>query len=863
VSTAKAMRVILALLLLAIAVAWWGLRTPPEESSAAGTHAPPRPTSSTSAGLGSSEEAEEAPEDGLETSEEEEEEAFLEGDELAGSGPCIELEVTAGGAPVKDAKVAGVRLEESNIYYEMSPVSVGPEGRRQAWCKPGGYLLAALAPGFAPSKLAIVVKEGGTAPVARFDLGAGYTLSGRVLDKDSEEPILGAKLTVSVDEDDFNLVVTDVSVTSDAGGNFRVGNLAAGSYQIHVEAPGHTEASKEIELPGMEFLSIELDGTCQLEGQVVDGAGAPVPDADLSVLSHGRLLDNTPRKADAQGRFSLEVEEGTYLLAASVGELSGMHEGAVSVARGGLVDGLLIRLRPTGSLAGKVFVQSSQEPVQTAMLSISHVESKWSRMSRTDASGVFRFEHLLPGTYTVSVFKSDFPDARREDVRVQAGQEASVEFSLVREARLEGSVTDALGRPAQGARLVAQLLPLTPKGSKRLFTETDESGQYRLSDLAPGSYRVEARLTPAGQAIAQELTFREGEKARADFALPDSLVLVEGRVQRTRGGPPVHPVDVQISSEKNVSTPYVEVDEQGHFTVQMLPGSYTFSASTSDTDESGPDQSVTVEAGKASRVELTVPDSVVETLGVVLNSRGEPVPEASVTLEDDDELYASADTDGRGRFTLKTATASMDKLGALRAELGPEEGVLQNVRVGSRNVVVRLQKAAALRGRIIAARGAPVQGFELRVDRVDETSGHSRVDSRPFAGDTFELVDLPTGAFLLRVRTSDGRSGKATVQIAPGQTGTVELSVGILGSVTGRFVNESGTPVRHWVHLAAGTPNAQGAHTTQEGRFEFIALEAGKHLLTVPHKSVLLFELREGEALDLGQLGPSPLSERP
>jgi hypothetical protein len=698
--------------------------------------------------------------------------------------------------------------------------------------------------------------------VARFDLGAGDTLSGRVLDKDSEEPIPGAKLTVSVDEDDFNLVVPDVSVTSDAGGNFRVGNLAAGSYQIAAEAPGHTEASKELEFPGIESLSIELEGTSRLEGQVVDGAGAPVPGADLAVLTHGRIMNDTPKKSDAQGRFSLEVEEGTYLLAASVGDLSGVHEGEVTVARGGLVDGLIIRLRPTGSLAGKVFGQSNQEPMDGALLSISHVDSKWSHMSRTDASGGTRFEHLLPGTYTVSVYKSGFRDVRRDDVRVQANQEASVEFSLVRQARVEGSVTDALGRPAQGAQIVAQLLPISPKALRRVYVETDESGQYYLLDLSPGSYRIEAQLTLETTPVAREVTLREGEKVQADFALPDSLVQVEGRVQRTGGGRPIHPVDVRVSSEKSSVAHMADVDEQGHFTVQLPPGAYTFSASTSDTDEEGSEQAVTVEAGKVSRVELTVPDSVLETSGVVLNWRGEPVPVASVTFEGEEELYVSADADGRGRFTLKTATSSMNTLGSLRAESGPEEGVLQNVRVGSRDVVVRLQKAAALRGRIIAARGAPVQGFELRVDRVDETSGHSRLDSRPFAGDTFELVDLPTGAFLLRVRTSDGRSGKAMVQVAPGQTGTVDLSVGILGSVTGRFANESGTPVRQWVQLDAGTPNAQGAHTTPEGRFEFIALEAGKHFLSVP-KSVLLFELREGEALDLGQLGQSPLSELP
>lgn len=860
------MRVILAVLLLAIPVAWLGLRASPEEPSPRGTaqaRSHPVPSSAMPGPRAMAEE--EMSEDGEAASEgRAAEEEPLGEHELEGPGPCIELVVTAQGRPVSNAKVAAARYEADDAIIDLTPLSVGPEGRRQAWCQPGEYLLVASAPGFAPEKLQLTVSAGST-PVARFELSAGHTLIGRVLDKDSEQPIAAAQLLLTDLDDDFGLIVPDISITSDARGLFRVDSLAAGTYQIEAEAPGHTGKTTEIAIPRPEGLSIELEGTCRLEGQVIDGAGAPVPGAEVWVLFHGRYSGvEEPDRADAQGRFSLEVKEGTYQLGASAGGLSGLHEGEVTVVRGGLVDGLVIRLHPTGSLTGKVFVQASHEPIEGARLLIHHAGSGWSHRARTDEEGVFRADQLVPGTYSITIFRSGFPMTHREGLLVQAGQETSVEFALARQASVSGRLTDALGRPAEEAYVLAHPAAPEPRNKPlRHSASADETGQYHLEDLPPGSYRLEARLTLGSQPVVRELTLQEGEEALADFVLPEALGRVEGSVQRASGGPPIHPVVVEAALGGSGTTG-ADVDDTGHFTLELLPGSYTLTAMYSDTHEPGPGVRVTVEAGKDSRVSLTVPDTLTETSGVVLNARGEPVPDASVHLDDGETLYASA-TDAGGRFTLRTSLDSAGKAASLHARNGPEEGEVQNVRLGSQGVVVRLRKAGALRGRISAARGPPVRGFELQVERLGEgASPPDRWDSRPFTGDMFELVDLPAGTLELRVHTSDGRSGKAAVRITPGQTASVELSVGGLASVTGRLVDTgSGAPIASWVNTDPGTPGAQALHTGQEGRFRFFGLEPGAHILEVGSQRRLSFQLREGEALELGDLDPATMPKAP
>lgn len=139
----KKLRILLALLLLALPGVWWGLSTPSEAPAASGpVHASARPGSSPASPVphASGTPKAEEPAAGEPPSEEDLDAELLE-DELAGPGPCIELQVTARGAPVPNARVGAVHLESEGIYLELSPLSVGPEGRRQAWCKSGEYRL--------------------------------------------------------------------------------------------------------------------------------------------------------------------------------------------------------------------------------------------------------------------------------------------------------------------------------------------------------------------------------------------------------------------------------------------------------------------------------------------------------------------------------------------------------------------------------------------------------------------------------------------------------------------------------------------------------------------------------------------------
>jgi carboxypeptidase family protein len=857
----KSLRVILAVLLLALPVAWWALRVASEEPAAPGKAlAPARPVpSSPSVPRASASPQKAPPADSEEAEDTDAEEDPLEDveEELAGPGPCIQIEVLAHGAPLQEARVDAAMVED-NFSITLSPIRVGPEGKRQGWCKPGKYMLGARAPGFASSLMELTVKAGGAPPLARFQLDAGFTLSGTVLDKDSQGPISQARVSVSR-TDTYALVMKEFSATSDAHGVFHVSGLAEGAYNIQVDAPGHTSVDTEAAVPRTEPLTVELAGTARLEGQVVDGAGAPVPGAELEVNGSGDLIEEeTPHLSDAQGRFSIEVGEGTWRLSAKHNGLAGQHEGAVTVARGGLVDGLIISLRPGGTVSGTVVVGSTQEPIEGAVVLLRNTQSGWDDSVDTDAAGRFRMEQLLPGEYSLTVVKDDFSQAEREELHVEASQELSVKIPLAHHCLVEGKVTDALGRPADDGLVSAIPIDSRDEPQRRTGVAADAEGHYSLGPLLPGSYRLEARLSHAGKVISREITLAEGQTLQADFVLPEAQGQLEGVVQREGGGTPAWHVEVTVTS--GPQQPYVETDDTGHFNVRLLPGAYTLYASYTEMDEGGSEQHVTVEAGKLSRVTLTVPSSITETSGIVLNARGEPVPDASVSLSNDkEELSVSTSADARGRFTLRTAQDTAGAPVSLVAENGAERGKLENVRVGSRDVVVRLERAAALRGRVVAARGAPVQGFALGVyEASDAVPSFSAEDSSPFVGDTFELAEQTPGLYTLLVRASDGRSGMTHVKLVPGQTTTVEVPVGMLGRITGKILNDRVAPryriVR--VYLDHNSPREREADVSNDGRFELVALDPGEHSLSLGLVRELPLHLSEGETIDLGEFKP-------
>src|SRR5262249_55022647 len=121
----------------------------------------------------------------------------------------------------------------------------------------------------------------------------------------------------------------------------------------------------------------------------------------------------------------------------------------------------------TGSITGRITLGGKPAPNVTVMLSrsdpdafkniTSMLEAKPVNKTSTHSDGVYHFEHLAAGRYSVSTFapahvtppepNPGWPPGRI--VAVAEGQAVEHEdFSLTRGAVITGRITDAQGRPA-------------------------------------------------------------------------------------------------------------------------------------------------------------------------------------------------------------------------------------------------------------------------------------------------------------------------------------------------------------------------------------------------------------------------------
>lgn len=322
-------------------------------------------------------------------------------------------------------------------------------------------------------------------------------------------------------------------------------------------------------------------GTSILRGQVVAAdTGSPIRRAQVRVSSPD-ARDGRIATTDAQGRFELkELAAGRYTMTASKGGFVSLQYGQrrpsesgtpIELGDGQTIDKLAIAL-PRGSvLAGRI-TDEFGEPVANAtvtamrygyaaggrrMLPTNAANSR----DTTDDQGHYRLFGLPPGEYYVtamlrtggpeitdpmggeqsgyaSTYYPGTPNVNEaQRVKLAVSQENSnVSFGLIatKLVKLSGQVITSSGAPASNGMII--LMPAGGAGGMAMQgangARVDQTGAFKLSNVAPGRYTVQARLGgfggPGGRGGAGGPG--DGELAKLDLSVGaddvDGLMLV-------------------------------------------------------------------------------------------------------------------------------------------------------------------------------------------------------------------------------------------------------------------------------------------------------------------------------------------------
>lgn len=478
----------------------------------------------------------------------------------------------------------------------------------------------------------ITVTDRGVTQGINASLAKAGTITGTVTDATTHGPVAGVFVTAY-----SSVGFYEGTAITDANGQYTTSGLEAGSYRVDFQPDNQTnssnyrseyydnqrssDAADPIAVTfGQQTAGIDaaLEAGGQIDGTVIDAA-THQPVAGVLVQAYGSD-DNEVATAftDASGHYVLSgLDPGDYkvgFLPASSGldYLTQYNDGAstlddadpVTVTVGQSAHLSDAQLRAAGTISGRVTAASTGEPIWGVWVSVYDSTSGYSATAFTGDDGDYAIHGLPTGTYTVAFYpffagtqytQQYYHGRQRADadpVHVNAGSPTSgIDASLQSAGTISGTVTDAsTGTPLSGIPVTAYRPDLSS-----VSVHSDAAGQYSLTGLATGTYRVAFSSSMYGGFPSQDGDYApQYYDTKTSFTDADPVQVNAGTTTSgidgalTRGGQISGTVTDSVSGDA-VSHMYVYVyqadgsyfisgqtDSTGHYTVGGLAtGDYT------------------------------------------------------------------------------------------------------------------------------------------------------------------------------------------------------------------------------------------------------------------------------------------------
>ncbi len=458
---------------------------------------------------------------------------------------------------------------------------------------------------------------------------AGRTLKGRVVDKETGEPVANAEvwgghlLTRSVGGFTMQSAVPITPTTSDQDGFFEVPLAQSGDVRLDVRAPGYAPAQRTVPLKEDEplrLMLVQLERGFTLRGRVWEADGRPAVGVTVTAREAGErnvgammavLQRPLGTITDGQGQFLLSgLKPGKFTVEAQSPE-GGQDRVTLDISSDAEAE---LHLGSPGSLEVRV-VGPQGEPLAGAKVEASTIGANlFHRL--TDAAGLARFQEVPPGTYYVTASLERFA-ADGERINVGPQGTTSVTLKLSRGGEIVGVV--------RGLSLQELARCQAWAGTSR--TQVAADGSFQLKGVPTGKQELMVSVFPLGKTRRVTVDVQEGSPAQVEVDFSQGITIA-GSVRR--GAQPLVGYLVAGSGSSPMDRAADTTDEGGRFALSGLaPGKWTLSVSD-------PNGQVLLtrelEAQRDTQVSLQLPEGTLS--GWVRNrANREPVSEAQVTLE--------------------------------------------------------------------------------------------------------------------------------------------------------------------------------------------------------------------------------------
>ncbi len=413
---------------------------------------------------------------------------------------------------------------------------------------------------------AISVTAGGVTSAINAAMQPGGTISGRVTDAVSKAPVSGAEACASGP--------TSQCAVTNSNGEYTIQRLSTGSYTVWFYASGQnyvgqyyngkatfSEANAVSVTAGQATSGVDaaLRAGGTIQGTVTNATSkAPISGVDVcaypnaagsSVCAFTNASGEYTLTGLASGQYRVEFYgNGTTYATQYYNGRSGYSEAElVTVTTGGTTSGINAAMGLTGTVTGTVTNAATKAGVEGIQVCARRRNGEFGAgCATTGAGGKYTVSGLNPGEYVVeftptstsSNFAPQFYNgkatfAEATGVQVTSGGTAGeINAALIEGGEISGKVTDATTKAAVAGATVCAAEKLA-EISERCAT-TNASGEYTITSLSPGQYRVRFSSSTGEYAIQ----YYEGASTfgSAQVVAVANGVDVEGLNAALRGG---------------------------------------------------------------------------------------------------------------------------------------------------------------------------------------------------------------------------------------------------------------------------------------------------------------------------------------
>jgi protocatechuate 3,4-dioxygenase beta subunit len=544
--------------------------------------------------------------------------------------------------PIGAAQLSGKVVDGSGAAVAGATVSLAARPPRQATTGADGsfsfdkllplpYTVTAYAPSGVAGPVAARAAEAAATPVA-LTLHGGSQVQLEIVDE-QQRPVDGATV---------ELRGIDVRETAAAQGRVALAAVLPGAYRIAAWAEGYGRAFQLVEVgAGTTSVRVELARGVPVSGRVTDEAGKPVAEARVRYETASDAIAGSDLVRDAvitgaDGKFAFAAMPiGSYRFIATHAALGTQSSSLTRVESSSAIDNVSVVMPPGCTVRGKVVdAAGAAAAFARVRLGITIPGARLvvpPREVRTNASGEFEISGMARRQLT-AVAMDERGASAAQVVDARAGDVAGVVLALDAVGSIEGSVVDAAGKPVVNAQVSAWPTAMDRRSSSsgegsgsaaptpapevddhlhgnhtgtgdldlrkwQLVgfpqATTDDRGAFRVTGLAPGTYRLRAtRGTSFGgeRGAAADFTVAQVGATAVKLALPAEGG-VKGKVAFEDGTAPAQ-VTVAIGfAQHGFSGSEVEIEGLAPQTYQLVVRGPTFTPRVVD---------VKVEAGKVS-----------------------------------------------------------------------------------------------------------------------------------------------------------------------------------------------------------------------------------------------------------------------